>query len=187
MDVSTSIKSGPHKPCGCSGSPQLQKPHSGAGGQSFHKAQTWACLSILPPAFPHGAHLSLSVSMGTLFFSHMIRGLGSPWIWHWKRATPPSSPATAWGCTWKSDMAGERQGDVCGRGTLLRSREQGGVVTGTQASVLGPWRSSHPGAGVVRALADTRHQPGGTRRHFPSLPSWEMFSPKGLYRLGWHI
>lgn len=56
---------------------------------------------------PQEAHLSSSVSMGTLFFSHVIRGLGSPWIWHWKRATPPSSPTMAWGCTWKSDMAGE--------------------------------------------------------------------------------
>lgn len=62
-----------------------------------------------PLSFPQEAHLSSSVSMGTLFFSHVIRGLGSPWIWHWKRATPPSSPMTAWGCTWKSDIAGETE------------------------------------------------------------------------------
>lgn len=54
-----------------------------------------ACLLVIPPPSPPGAHLSLSVSMGTLFFSQVIRGLGSPWIWHWKRATPPSSPTVA--------------------------------------------------------------------------------------------
>lgn len=48
---------------------------------------SWSC--------PPRAHLSLSVSMGTLFFSQVMRGLGSPWIWHWKRATPPSSPTVA--------------------------------------------------------------------------------------------
>lgn len=74
---------------------------------------------------PPRAHLSLSVSMGTLFFSQVMRGLGSPWIWHWKRATPPSSPTVAWGCTWKSDMAGERKGGVHGGGTLPRSRGDG--------------------------------------------------------------
>lgn len=123
--------------------------HPGGQGQLCFKAQTWAHHSVLPPALPHTAHLSLSVSMGTLFFSHVIRGLGRPWIWHWKRATPPSSPTVAWGCTWKSDMAGERKGVMCGRGTLLRCRGE-------------PLSSPLQGAGISLDLADTGHQLGDT-------------------------
>lgn len=92
-------------------------------GQSFSKARITGQFFVLPLSFPHVTHLSLSVSIGTLFFSHVIRGLGSPWIWHWKRATPPSSPTVAWGCTWKSDMAGGREVYECG--ALLRAEGRG--------------------------------------------------------------
>lgn len=88
-------------------------------GPSFSMARVTGHLFVLPLSFPHVAHLSLSVSIGTLFFSQVIRGLGSPWIWHWKRATPPSSPTVAWGCTWKSDMAGGREVYECS--ALLRA------------------------------------------------------------------
>ena len=40
-------------------------------------------------------YLSSSVSLGTLFFSQVMKGLGSTWIWHWKRNTLPSSPSVA--------------------------------------------------------------------------------------------
>lgn len=109
------------------------------------RAQLWVPLT---PSSPPMAHLSLSVSMGTLFFCQVIRGFGSPWIWHWKRATPPSSPTVAWGCTWKSDIAGERKGSVYGKGTLLTAEGTGKGVWGVGLRVPEPGAHPTQGQGV---------------------------------------
>ena len=139
-----------------------------------------ACLLVIPLPSPPEAHLSLSVSMGTLFFSQVIRGLGSPWIWHWKRATPPSSPTVAWGCTWKSDMAGERKGNVYGEGTLLRCRGDGRGHGGPQACVLEPWSSPGSGGRVSSPEPSWQVQGNsllGAHQHLPCLLPVGNISP----------